>query len=54
MDDLDMHASFQRIAFKYREINIDNVLRILIRCKMYFAARSEIIKMLKQIERREE
>ena len=54
MDDLDMHASFQRISYKYREVNIDNILRILIRWKMYFSARSEVIKMLKQIDRREE
>ena len=54
MDDLDMHASFQRVSFKYREVNIDNILRILIRCKMYFGARSEVIKMLKQIDKREE
>lgn len=53
MDDLDMHASFQRIKFKYREVTLDNTLRILIRCRMYFTARSEIIKMLAKICSRE-
>ena len=53
MCDLDMHGSFQRIAYKYKEIHINNVLRILIRLKMYFKARNEIIKMIEEIEKRE-
>lgn len=53
MEDLDMHDSFQKIAQRYREISIDNILRILIRWKMYFAARTEIIKMINEIDQRE-
>jgi hypothetical protein len=53
MSDLDMQASFHRISYKYRDINIDSVLRILIRLKMYFTAKTEIIKMLKEIDKRE-
>lgn len=54
MVDLDMPTSYQKIANKYSNVDIDNTLRILIRCKMYFSARKEIIKMLQDIDKREE
>lgn len=54
MSDLEMNASYQKIASKYREINLNNTLRILIRCRMYFSAMEEIVKMLKSIDQREE
>lgn len=54
LQELDMQDSAKKIMSKYREVTIDNVLRILIRCKMYFTARSEILKMLRNIDKREE
>ena len=53
MIDLDMGSSFKKISSKYREVTIDNTLRILIRWKMYFSARQEILKMLSDIDKRE-
>jgi hypothetical protein len=54
MLDLDMHFSYKKIASKYREVTVNNTLRILIRCRMYFSARGEIIKMIQSIDKREE
>lgn len=54
MSDLEMNASYQKIASKYKEVTLNNTLRILIRCRMYFSAMGEIIKMLKSIDKREE
>lgn len=54
LQELDMQDSAKKIMSKYREVTIDNVLRILIRWKMYFTARSEILKMLRNIDKREE
>lgn len=54
MDDFDMSSGFHKIAYKYREIKVDNILRLLIRAQIYFAARKDLIKILAQIDKREE
>ena len=54
MEELMLGHVFDRIQTKLVEISPENTMKILIRCKMMFYCRNEMISILKIIENREE
>lgn len=40
---------FQKLMHKYREITIENTLKLLIRCKLAFQSRAALFDILRQL-----
>ena len=53
MDELSIGYLYDRISMKIVDISPDNTMKILLRCKMMFLYRSQIIKILQIIDIRE-
>ena len=46
---MNQHILFQMIAKKYNEVNLDNTVKLLVRCKQLLASRQLVFKTLEGI-----
>ncbi len=53
MDELMIKHIYDKLTLKITDVNIENTMKVLLRCKLMFEARNKLINILKIIEKRE-